>query len=264
MLLLVLVTFNQSKAADELLTVHILDVGYADASLIQLPSNKIIMIDTGSRESQDHVTSYLKNKRIETIDAIILTHAHDNHYGGLNAIANAVRILKVYAPPINEMPKDLRALFNNLESMGISFETLKRGDVVPLDESVEIRILNPSAPVQEPNADSVVTQLNFKETALLFSGDITTTVQKKLLELKLLTKRPRLVLLPHHGDFLDPEFAQYIDSAFKVISTGPYDKWETPRGETLSLFTDRLYRTDIDHDLVFQTDGYSVKKLEFK
>lgn len=64
--------------------VSFIDVGQGDATLISTPTHERILIDGGKYdESEYDLLPYLKSKNIRSLDAVILTHCHDDHYGGL-------------------------------------------------------------------------------------------------------------------------------------------------------------------------------------
>ncbi len=75
---------------------YCLNAGKADCFLLELTDEKgihYILVDGGSRENPvNEVLSYLKEKGIEKIDGIILTHLHQDHLGSLDAVAEAVRV----------------------------------------------------------------------------------------------------------------------------------------------------------------------------
>src|SRR5215468_3644172 len=71
------------------LRVTFLDVGQGDAAVVESPSGRVVVVDTGgitSEEGDDMgrrvVAPYLRQRGINRIDAIILSHPHADHIGG--------------------------------------------------------------------------------------------------------------------------------------------------------------------------------------
>jgi beta-lactamase superfamily II metal-dependent hydrolase len=98
----------------ETLRMHVIDVGQGDAIWIQTPwevdleESRNVLIDTG--DSGDHtgtspggdiVVEYLLNHGVEDgayLDAVVITHAHEDHFGGLPAVAAAFMIQRYVDP----------------------------------------------------------------------------------------------------------------------------------------------------------------------
>ena len=81
----------------EKLTVHFLDVGQADATLI-LCGDSALLIDGGNQEDAPFVLEYLRQQGVGHLDYILCTHAHEDHVGGLPAVLSVFDAETVYAP----------------------------------------------------------------------------------------------------------------------------------------------------------------------
>ena len=64
--------------ARETLTVHFIDVGQADCALIEC-GGEYLLIDGGNREDGQFLISYLEQQGVEELNAVICTHAHEDH-----------------------------------------------------------------------------------------------------------------------------------------------------------------------------------------
>ena len=73
------------------LSVHILNVGKADAIYIK-SNDKNILIDSGDTDTKDQVIQYLNNNKIQQFDLIIATHPHKDHIAGMDNIINTFSI----------------------------------------------------------------------------------------------------------------------------------------------------------------------------
>ncbi len=79
------------------LTVHYIDVGQADASLV-LCDGHSLLIDGGNAEDSDLIATYLKKENVSTLDYVVCTHAHEDHVGGLSGALSVVSVNNVIAP----------------------------------------------------------------------------------------------------------------------------------------------------------------------
>ena len=80
------------------LFVYCLDVGQGDATVFTC-NGYVMMIDGGDSSSSSFIYSYLrKTLGLSHIDAIIATHPHSDHVGGLAAALNACSVDVIYTP----------------------------------------------------------------------------------------------------------------------------------------------------------------------
>ena len=79
------------------LTVHYLDVGQADCALLEC-DGEYILIDGGNVEDSSFVVSYLQKQGVEELAAVICSHAHEDHVGGLPGVLAVFPTEAVYAP----------------------------------------------------------------------------------------------------------------------------------------------------------------------
>ena len=236
----------------------VLDMGYGDASLLELPTGLNILIDAGSFESDKKLARFIQEKRIHVLDLVVITHAHDNHYGGLSQLSEIVSIRKIITSGLNNLPDDLMPTFETLKEKNVSIVELRRGEHIILSPNARINVLHPAEITGEPNTDSLVLTFALGDAVLLFPGDIPPSIQSQLIESKILTDQPDLVLLPHHGDELSETFADFIQDAVKIISAGPHELWHAPSEKTVERFKEKLFRTDTSGDFIFKINGKKI------
>jgi beta-lactamase superfamily II metal-dependent hydrolase len=76
------VTLVPSPTPPLALAVHFIDVGQADARLIEADGT-VILVDGGDVSASTEVQEYLQAEDVEDIDLIVATHPHADHIGGL-------------------------------------------------------------------------------------------------------------------------------------------------------------------------------------
>ncbi|MEW6719302.1 MAG: MBL fold metallo-hydrolase, partial [Thermodesulfobacteriota bacterium] len=79
-----------------------LDVGNGSASLVSFPGGGHALIDAGSalrgNAGERAVLPYLRKRGIRKIDVLVLSHAHEDHYGGAAAVLSAIEVGEVWLP----------------------------------------------------------------------------------------------------------------------------------------------------------------------
>ncbi|KKK65600.1 hypothetical protein LCGC14_2972510, partial [marine sediment metagenome] len=117
---------NASNGSADSMRVTFPDAGRADAAVIEiLPPRGVgngatLVVDTGRRGHE--VAAYLKSRGIETIDALIITHAHADHAGGAGRLADGFKVLEIWDGGWVDYSMGVL--------QGIPRRTLKRGDVI--------------------------------------------------------------------------------------------------------------------------------------
>ena len=66
---------------------------------------KCVLIDTAMYKTADVVISDLKSQGVKQIDALFISHAHGDHYGGLGKVVKAFPVKWLYLPNPVELDK---------------------------------------------------------------------------------------------------------------------------------------------------------------
>ena len=75
------------------LTIHVLDVGQADACLIISPAGGTMLVDAGDNgDGTGIVVPYLQNYGLQALDYIVASHYHADHIGGIDEVVSYLGI----------------------------------------------------------------------------------------------------------------------------------------------------------------------------
>ena len=138
--------FSPRIAAGKL-ELTVLDVGQGDSLFVVSPMGETLLIDgggafggfpgheeaRGSDPGEEAVSPYLWSRGFKKIDAVALTHAHQDHLGGLNAILENFRIGRLWLGREVNNPA-LARLEALARERNISLEYETRGKQFSLDE----------------------------------------------------------------------------------------------------------------------------------
>ena len=260
---LLLLQFPQGAYSEGILEVHFIDVGQGDAILIKNPDKAHILIDSGPLSSGYRLNKYLSEKGVTALEAIVITHMHPDHVGGLFCIVPDIAVQKIYDNGAVLSGDDFGEEYINLtRSLNLDRTILTKGDTLSFG-SVRMQILSPYKPLTgNMNADSIVIKLSYKKVSFLFTGDLNKKGEKRLLE-RDFDLRCQVLKVGHHGanDATSEAFLEAVDPVLAVISVGRDNPRGYPGGKTLHLLAKKgikVYRTDRDCTVVVQTDGEKI------
>ncbi len=183
--------------ADYLLSdVIFVDIGQGDCAHIKAGSGVDLMFDSGGSEKKDvgmdTLMPYFLGNGVSEIDMAVISHLHTDHYGGLLTLKNAVKIKRLALSAVYEPMKE-----KIYEETGVPPENmlfLKAGDIVDAGGGVMLRVLAPAAGSrseyeriladnEDENKLSLIVKAEYKGRSVLFTGDIDSEYEKKLVDI---------------------------------------------------------------------------------
>ncbi len=252
-----------ASAAEGVLEIHFIDVGYGDAILLKPAEGGSVLIDTGYPRAREKLFSYLKEQGVGELEYLIVTHPHPDHLGNAAAAArefgarqlrdNGQRIDRFDAILTRERAGEYQREFRGNEN----YSVLRAGDSIAAGE-LALDVLWPPvpAPSDDWNTNSLVLMVRSGEFRALLTGDLNIPGERMLLAGDRPDLRADLLKLGHHGagDASSPEFVAAVSPEAAVVSVGA-NPWGYPDEEMLGRLEAagiRLYRTDRDGDIVFR------------
>ena len=229
------------------ITVKMLDVGQGDAILIQTETQNVL-IDTGDLDERDKLRAELDKAGVKKIDAVILTHPHADHIGGMEMLIDTYPIGMVYD---NGMPSTSRVYIGymkQLKAKGIARKGLCTGDRVDLGGGAVFEVLAPSASLvqqgsvkgykHDPNNESVVGRLVFGDFSMMFTGDAEKKEEQDVLAGGQGEVQSTVLKAGHHGSKTSSsaDFLRAVRPAAVLISCGVNNDYGHPHKETMKKY----------------------------
>lgn len=257
------------------LHIHILNVGQADAALIQI-NGKNILIDTGDVDHRAALIQQLKNCNVKEIDSIIITHPHGDHLGGMAALFKNFKIHQIYDNGETANTAMFRNYLKQIKELNINRVMLRKGDMVTFDDTVSFTVLAPEEPLFSKNNthkmstggitnnNSIVGKLKYKEFTMLFTGDAQKESEKRMLKDYGNELKSDILKVGHHGSKTSSysAFIKAVSPKAATISCGAGNEYKFPHKPTLDTLhhvSAEIYRTDQDGIITIISNGESYK-----
>ncbi len=256
-----------AETADGRLHLTVIDVGQGDSLLLRSPSGRAILVDAGgSRDprfdpGERRVAPELWRQGVRQLDAIVVSHAHPDHAGGVPFLLRAFRVGALLEGPAAIHDPAWQRLDAALDAVGIRRVSVARG--VHFDwDGVGLAVLGPEPPPRAPlrirNEDSVVLGVRLGEVHLLLTGDVTGEAERVL--------RPPLSLVvkvPHHGSRTSSgeSLTSAVAARLAIVSAGARNPFGHPHPEVVERWHKAgalVLRTDRDGGVFVSTDGRRV------
>ena len=197
------------------------NVGKADAAILRI-KDVTVLIDTGSAESAPQLIAALNALGVARIDAVLITHSHSDHLGGLDALSANYQIQMVYSPFYSEADKNgIGKIVKRAEKLHLPHKELLAGDVVPITSDVSFTVLGPlSLNEADDNDNSLVLQFTYGANTFLFAGDMQFAEEQAIIDSGASLKSD-VLKVGNHGnpDATSDNFGALVSPAFAVIST---------------------------------------------
>ena len=224
-----------------------LDVGQGDCCLI-IAGDHAVMIDGGKPENGEVLTDVLNWYGIDRLDAAVISHWDDDHYGGISYLYREGRTDHILAPvECTLSPSDP-------DHIG-QVEVLRTGSSVNFD-GVECDVLWPIAAVDGGNEDSLVMMVTAGGCKILFTGDIGEETERKLISLGSMGDCD-ILKAAHHGSRYSScrDFIRSVTPEVCVISCGRHNSYGHPHGEVVEILSENcvnVRRTDLEGAISFE------------
>ena len=224
---------NQGSAAGsatgEGAKVVFVDVGQGDASIVRSGS-WTGLIDGGPSGADGAVAAALKRLGVRRLDAVVVSHLHADHTGGLPDVVRAYRPRVVYLA--GTLKGELKAAFS---AAGSKVRQVRRGQTLPAWGAATAKVLSPGALADDPNQDSVVVLVQASGRRFLFTGDCTGPNEGAVASICARGPPVTVLKVAHHGSRYSTtsSFLTGVRPRTAVISVGP-NSYGHPTAEALS------------------------------
>ncbi len=253
-----------------------LDVGQGDAVVLRLPEGKIVLVDAGGLAGRSDagvrtIVPFLRRNGIHSIDALVLTHAHDDHTGGARAVLRNTRVGTVIIPRSADMPTGFRRVLDDARADGVTVRSIGTGDSIPVDSSCRIYVVGPIRSADgrvTVNNTSVVLRVLFGKTSMLLPGDAEERSELAISDRYGPFLRSDILKAGHHGSKTSSSAAwiEAVQPRWGVVSVGRKNRFGHPSPATMGRMRNAgvaILRTDQAGAVLFRSDGREWKIVDW-
>lgn len=234
------------------------DAGQGDASLINIPGRLVAVVDGGPSDG-DEIVDYLEAKG-EKADLVFVSHMDSDHLNGVlrlieTDMAECAVISDVSHENKENYDKFIKAAFKH----NVKIIKMSEGDSIKVGDNCVFNCLYPPENYDgEENEGSLVISFDYYGTKILFTGDIDSKAEKKIVE-DGKNISCDIIKIPHHGSKYSSSeiFIEKTNAGYAVIEAEKNNQYGFPTQEVM----DRLEENNIE-SYVTGLDGAVMVKMD--
>lgn len=236
--------------------VHFIDVGQADATLLQ-SGGEYCLVDAGDTDSEQKLMEYLEQRGVTRLKLLVMSHPHADHIGSMTAVLEKLEVEQVLLPDFDKAPYPTTRLFEKvmeaIEASGAAVTTAAPGQSFPVGSGT-LQVLAAGVETDNYNDLSQVLLFESGELSVVLSGDGEKPVEQAALEAGAVP-RADVFKAAHHGSDTSNtlEFLQAVQPGHVAISCGLGNSYGHPHAGALERFEQvgaQVLRTDQDGSVV--------------
>lgn len=270
---------QDTGAAQGRLRISVLDVGQADAILLQ-DGKRNIMVDVGNDVKDKVGDSGGKQALIKALDkagvnrikTVFVTHHHRDHMGNIMYVRGKYGVSNIYdSGYVNNGYKASVALNSDLRAGRYNGQALKAGDKITIDKNYYIEVLAPGdflskKDLKNMNNTSLVLMLHYGSFKMLLTGDAEAPVEDALQQKYGTELQADVLKVGHHGSKTSSywPFISKVKPKYALISCGDFSIYKHPNKNVVGSLTHLGAKVLTTHDhgtLTVITDGKSFDVL---
>lgn len=253
-------------------TLEFIDVGQGDSCLVST-RDKVFLIDAGGNVFGDFdvgeriVLPYLLKKGINKLDAVFITHFHEDHAEGVIPLIKNIRIENIFIGYENSKSHLYKEIMYNANKYNITISRISEGDLIHIDNNNIIEVLNPlpnglADNIENENNLSLALILKSYGKSVFFTGDIEKEVEYRIVN-DIGQNKIDVIKVPHHGSLTSstPELINIIKPSYAVIQVGK-NNFGHPNQEVIERYKQvgsEIFRNDEDGLITLKIDKGDIE-----
>lgn len=246
--------------------VHFIDVGQGDAVLIQ-QGDHFALIDAGPNEAKENLLMYLRQKEVEQLELLVMTHPDSDHIGAMDDVIAEFPVQELWIPDFSKAVTptgdSYQEILDCADVCGTKIVVPAEKTAFPLGDGTITLIgdgVVQSGKEQGYNDLSLCTMFQMGDFSFLDTGDAEAEAEEKMLS-KGYPLQADVFKAGHHGSSSSntAEFLQAVHPKIVVASCGWNNLYGHPHSiamENFAAIGAEFYETDLYGDIIVVADQY--------
>ena len=250
-------SINSTSPGQEL-EVHFINVGEGDSILIDCGSTDVL-IDGG--EESANIANLIKPYVHGDIEAVIATHYHADHIGGLIDVFKDYHVDNAFWNGEVDTTQTYQNWKMAMDNNGAKEQIIKRGDVIQ-EGILTFKVIDPIITTDaDPDQDCIVLSLQYGSKSFLFMADDGQPAEDALIAAGLLHHYD-VLKVGHHGSDTasSQEFLNVVKPEIAVYECGVNNEYGFPKADVIARLKQTaavVYGTNIFGNIEIDTNGQS-------
>jgi competence protein ComEC len=250
-----------------------IDIGQGDSLLLTTPSGSHILVDAGDIKRQDSgkdiIVPYLHHIGVSKLDALVITHADQDHFGGATSIIKMFPVKELWITDCVRIDEkeNWQQVISEAYRRGIPIRDVSRG-VLYKEKFFEIKVIHPDTKrCVDANTQSISFRVKGLGHSAILTGDLTVQGEKEIMKTDVYLKSD-VLKLGHHGSKTSSsrKFLNRVNPELALISSGRKNRFRHPSKQVIQ----RLDSLKIPYlntaekgtiDIVFRQDTMLVETM---
>ena len=225
---------------DQIGRITILDVGQGSGVVVQV-KDYVLVYDTADAFNRQTavadltIVPFLQAQGIYHIDTLVVSHAHQDHSGGVKAILEQMPVKQVISnrDQVGDTSSETCDVANSWQIGSVNFMFMNDPTWF-LPQQVALDDIDSG----DENNASCVLAIQYQGHQILLTGDIERQAERYLLDYHYHQLDSDVLLAPHHGSHSSSTlpFIQAVDPMVVVYSAGAHNRYDHPHQKIVKRY----------------------------